>query len=162
MNPTGTVLAICTGAGGIPKFPVGEAQLGPLGFEGDRHNIPEHGGADRAVCLFAWEDYEKLKAAGVPADSPGTFGENILTQGLKYDALRPGDQLLLSGGSVLEIWDVREPCATLQQLDPRFPDLLIGRSGFLCRVVKGGKLSPGQQISLGVTRTEGEPHPSRS
>lgn len=157
MTPSGTVLAVCTGTGGIPKSPVDEAQLGPLGLEGDRHSIPEHGGADRAVCLFAWEDYARLKAAGVSADSPGTFGENILTQGLDYSKVRPGDHLHLSGGAVLEVFDVREPCATLQQLDPRFPDLLIGRSGFLCRVVKGGTLAKGQRISVGAPQPEEGP-----
>jgi MOSC domain-containing protein YiiM len=94
------------------------------------------------------EDYSRLIAAGVPADAPGTYGENLLTEGLDYKALRPGDHLHLSGGVKLEIFDIREPCVTLQQLDPRFPDLLIGRSGFLCRVLQGGGVATGEQIRL--------------
>ena len=49
---------------------------------------------------------------------------------------------------MLEIHDVREPCDTLKSLDARFPELMVGRSGFVCRVVRGGKLLPGQSVSL--------------
>lgn len=153
MTPTGTVLAVCTGTGGIPKASVEKAQVSLLGLMGDRHTIPEHGGSDRAVCLFAKEDYTRLIAAGVPADAPGTYGENLLTEGLDYKALRPGDHLLLSGGVKLEIFDIREPCVTLQQLDPRFPDLLIGRSGFLCRVLQEGTVAAGEEIHLDTSDT---------
>ena len=148
MNTCGTIIAVCTGSGGIPKAAVDEAQVTHLGLDGDRHTIPEHGGENRAVCLFAWEDYQRLIKAGVPANTPGAYGENLLTQGLDYSALRPGDRLLLGESVELEIWDVREPCVTLQQLDPRFPDLLTGRSGFLCRVLEPGAVAPGQSISL--------------
>ena len=142
----GTVLAVCLGPGGLPKDPVDEAELRPLGLEGDRHRFKGHGGADRAVCLFALEDYRSLWADGVEAQAPGAFGENLLTEGLDYAQLRPGDRLEVGRGIVLEIHDIREPCGTLRKVDTRFPDLMIGRSGFVCRVVQGGTLRPGLTI----------------
>jgi hypothetical protein len=36
----------------------------------------------------------------------------------------------------LAIHDVREPCKTLKSVDARFPNLMLGRSGFVCRVVR--------------------------
>ncbi|MBL8863094.1 MAG: MOSC domain-containing protein [Planctomycetes bacterium] len=144
----GVVLAVCLGPGGIPKHPVEEALVEQLGLVGDRHRFQRHGGADRAVCLFAIEDYRTLKADGVPCDAPGTFGENLLTAGLDLAALRPGDRLLVGEELLLEIHDVRAPCGTLKKLDPRFPELMVGRSGFVCRVVRGGLVRAGLPIAL--------------
>ena len=142
----GTLVAVCLGPGGIPKDPVDEAELRPLGLEGDRHRFEGHGGADRAVCLFALEDYRSLWADGVEARAPGAFGENLLTEGLDYRELRPGDRLRIGDDLELEIHDVREPCGTLRKVDARFPDLMMGRSGYVCRVVQGGTLRPGLTI----------------
>jgi MOSC domain-containing protein YiiM len=41
------------------------------------------------------------------------------------------------------VHDVRSPCDTLKSLDERFPDLLQGRSGFVCRVLSGGRIAAG-------------------
>jgi MOSC domain-containing protein YiiM len=143
---TGVVVAVCTGPGGIPKHAVASARVGELGLDGDAHRYAFHGGPDRAVCLFSVEDYERLAQDGVRATPPGAFGENVLTRGLDYARLRAGDRLEIGDEVLLEIHDVREPCKTLRPLDARFPALLVGRSGFLCRVLRGGSVSPGLEI----------------
>jgi hypothetical protein len=145
----GVVLAVCLGPGGIPKFAVDSAVVERLGLVGDKHRFIGHGGANRAVCLFAIEDYVKLRNDGVPCEKPGTFGENLLTEGLDYAALRPDDELLVGDEVRLAIHDVREPCGTLKKVDKRFPDLMIGRSGLLCRVVNGGVVRPGMTVRQG-------------
>lgn len=142
----GVVLAVCLGPGGVPKFPVESAVVEELGLVGDRHRFKLHGGAHRAVCLFAIEDYATLRRDGVPCENPGTFGENLLTEGLDYASLRPGDELAVGDEVVISIHDVREPCGTLKKLDKRFPDLMLGRSGFVCRVVHGGTVRAGMAI----------------
>jgi MOSC domain-containing protein YiiM len=142
----GVVLAVCVGPGGIPKHPVDAARVAELGLEGDAHRYRFHGGARRAVCLFALEDYRRLQRDGVAAEPPGAFGENLLTEGLDYALLRAGDRLAVGPEVVLEIDDVREPCKTLKLLDARFPGLMIGRSGWLCRVVRGGVVRAGDAI----------------
>lgn len=142
----GTVLAVCLGSGGIPKHPVDSAVVETLGLVGDGHRFKLHGGAHRAVCLFAIEDYRSLRRDGVPCEEPGTFGENLLTEGLDYSALRPDDELAVGDEVVIAIHDVREPCGTLKKLDKRFPDLMLGRSGYVCRVVRGGILRAGVPI----------------
>lgn len=142
----GTVLAVCVSAGGIPKQAVESATVGEHGLAGDKQRYPFHGGPNRAVCLFAIEDYAKLARDGVEARAPGAFGENLLTQGLDYDALRSGDRLQVGDEVLLEIHDVREPCGTLKSIDRRFPNLMLGRSGFLCKVLCGGELRTGAVI----------------
>jgi MOSC domain-containing protein YiiM len=142
----GTVIAVCVSAGGIPKHPVASARVSASGVEGDEQRYRYHGGPDRAVCLFSIEDYAKLARDGVAARAPGAFGENLLTQGLDFERLRAGDKLEVGDDVLLEIHDVREPCGTLRSLDARFPQLMLGRSGFLCRVLRGGELRAGSTI----------------
>jgi MOSC domain-containing protein YiiM len=141
------VVAVCLGAGGIPKQQVPKAKVGPLGLDGDRQRYVEHGGANRAVCLFSTADYASLQRDGVEASAPGSFGENLLIEGLDFEQLNPGDRLAVGNQVVLEIHDCREPCVTLQAVDGRFPALMEGRSGFLCRVLEGGTISPSDPVS---------------
>ncbi len=163
MSLRGTVLAVCVGPGGIPKHPVDAAAVSTAGVEGDRQRMSMHGGANRAMCLFSIEDYRSLQRDHVACEPPGAFGENVLTEGLDFTRLNPGDELVigdvganadeagevvLADGAVrVAIHDVREPCGTLKKVDQRFPDLMLGRSGFVCRVVTPGILRPGMTIA---------------
>ena len=140
------MLAVCRSHGGIPKQRVESAIVSERGLAGDKQRFPFHGGPNRAVCLFAIEDYAKLARDGVVAEAPGAFGENLLTQGLDYEELRSGDRLQVGDEVLLEIHDVREPCGTLKSIDARFPNLMLGRSGFLCRVLRGGEPRAGVAI----------------
>lgn len=166
----GRVSAVCVGPGGIPKHAVESARVGPTGVEGDRQRFRFHGGPNRAVCLFSIEDYASLRRDGVACEMPGTFGENVLTEGLDFRELRPDDELVIGDETVLRaagtldhdassgvvriaIHDVREPCKTLKSVDPRFPNLMLGRSGFVCRVIQGGELRAGMTIRRADVRT---------
>lgn len=144
----GIVRAVCLGPGGVPKFPVPEAECVALGLVGDKHRFRLHGGLERAVCLFSAEDYDALRRDGVACEAPGSFGENLLLEGLDFATLSPDDRLLVGDEVVLAIHDVREPCNTLRAIDKRFPDLMLGRSGFVCRVEHGGKLRPGMAVRV--------------
>lgn len=143
---SGVVRAVCLGGGGIPKHAVEEAEVTLAGLVGDRQRFAFHGGANRAVCLFAIEDYRKLALEGVRCETPGTFGENVLTEGLDYASLRADDELSIGDEALLAIHDVREPCKTLKSVDARFPNLMLGRSGFVCRVIRPGVIRPGMSI----------------
>jgi MOSC domain-containing protein YiiM len=141
----GTLLAVCIGPGGIPKHAVPEAFATANGLEGDKQRYRIHGGPNRALCLFSSADYASLRRDGVACEQPGTFGENVLLEGLDFAQLLPGDCLALGDEVVIELFDVREPCGTLKSVDARFPNLMLGRSGFVCRVLREGLLRPGQR-----------------
>lgn len=141
------IVAVCLGEGGIPKHPVKSAEVQPLGLVGDRHRFELHGGLDRAICLLSEEVYGQLREDDVDCEAPGTFGENVLARGLDDARLRPGDELRLGPEVIIEIYDLRAPCLTLKSVDPRFPDLMLGRSGWVARVVQGGTLEPGMKIT---------------
>ena len=148
------MIAVCLGPGGIPKHPVEAAQVSELGLEGDAHRYSGHGGPNRAVCLFFAEDYETLRQDGVPCETPGAFGENLLIAGLDPSQLRPQDKLLVGPEVVLQIHDVRAPCGTLKSLDSRFPELMVGRSGFVCSVERGGRLAAGMRVLASLAEPE--------
>jgi MOSC domain-containing protein YiiM len=143
----GWVVALCIGTGGIPKRPVDHAQLGPAGLQGDRSRNAPHGGPDRALCLLSSAEITSMANDGVPVAGPGAFGENLVYAGIEPAELRPGDQLAIGDEAVVELSDVREPCLTLKRLDRRFPDLMLGRSGFMARVLRPGRIAAGQVIS---------------
>ena len=143
----GTVLAVCVSKGGIPKHPIASTRVSERGLDGDKQHFAFHGGPNRAVCLFSIEDYHKLAHDGIEAQAPGAFGENLLTQGLNYEKLRAGDRLQVGDDVLLEIHDVREPCGTLSSIDARFPNLMLGRSGFVCKVLCAGELRAGLSIA---------------
>ena len=140
------VVAVCVGEGGIPKHAVDEARVTVDGVEGDRQRQSVHGGRHRAVCLLSLEEYHSLQADGVACEPPGAFGENLLTEGLDPAGLRPGTRLRVGDEVLLELHDVREPCGTLRGLDSRFPDLMVGRSGWVCRVIEEGVVRTGTTI----------------
>lgn len=144
---SGVVLAICLGPGGIPKHPVDEARVTVDGLVGDKQRQSFHGGRHRAVCLLSIEEVRSLQADGVECEPPGAFGENLLTEGLEGAALRPGDRLRVGEEVLLEVHDVREPCGTLRKVDKRFPDLMVGRSGWVCSVLEEGVVRPGDPIA---------------
>ncbi len=156
----GRIVAVCLGAGGIPKHPVAEGIIGELGLEGDRHRYVLHGGPDRALCLLSVEMTRTLERDDVPIAAPGAYGENLLTEGLDLSALRPGDLLEVGDEVRLQLSDVREPCKVLQAIDPRFPDLMLGRSGWMARVLAGGRVRPGAEIRLRALHAERDARPA--
>lgn len=144
---TGSVVAVCLGPGGIPKLPVMSAQVEAAGLEGDAHRYELHGGEQRAVCLVSVEDLRSMQAEGVRELRPGDFGENLVIGGIDFDQLRPGSKLQV-GDVVLELTDVRSPCRNLKAIDQRLPDLMLGRTGFLAKVVEPGLISVRMDVRL--------------
>lgn len=142
------VVAVCIGAGGIPKRVVEQAHVGEFGLVGDGHRHKLHGGSERAVCLLSIEILREFERDRVRPSAAGDFGENLLIEGLEFSELRPGDELEIGPRVRLAISDVREPCVVLQQIDARFPDLMVGRSGWLARVLQGGQIKPDDEVRV--------------
>src|SRR5215471_9290604 len=108
----GTVLQVSVSNGGLPKYPVAEAEVNSLGLTSDRHrNNFVHGGPRKAVLLVTSEGIDELTAAGF-ALYPGALGENITTQGLDRRRMRIGQRYRI-GEVILQITKLREPCWNL-------------------------------------------------
>lgn len=159
---TGSVLQINRSKGGVPKLPMAEATVTPLGIEGDLHTHPEiHGGPRQALLLITAEGLAELTRAGFALD-PGALGENITTQGLDRRAWRVGQRWSIGPEVIVEFTKIRSPCRTIQVYsqgiqtaiydqavrdgDPSSPRW--GLSGFYARVIRPGAIRGGDPIVL--------------
>jgi MOSC domain-containing protein YiiM len=134
--------------GGLPKRPVPQAFLTPLGFKGDAVAHPDiHGGPRKAVLLVTGEAIGELVARGYPL-FPGALGENLTTRGLERRDLRVGMRLR-AGEAILELTRLRVPCASLDVYGPSLKSEIFrkemtpadadwGLSGFYASVVETG------------------------
>ncbi len=158
---TGFVVQINTSKGGVPKRPVTEAVVTPLGIQGDLHSHPKiHGGPVKALLLVSSEGIEELKQQGFPLYY-GALGENVTTRGIDRRSLRIGQHWRI-GQVVIELSRVRVPCETIQVYgnqiakavydqdvkagDPSSPRW--GLSGFYASVVEPGSIRVGDPIVL--------------
>jgi len=159
---TGSVLHIHTSKGGIPKLPIAEATVTPLGLEGDVHAHPEiHGGSRQALLLITAEGIEELTRSGF-ALYAGALGENITTQGLDRRAWRVGQRWGIGPDVIVEFTKIRGPCKTIHVYNPGIQTAIYdaavkagdpssprwGLSGFYARVVRPGAIRRGDAIAL--------------
>ena len=145
MTKNGTLVQLNVSPGGMPKLPVLQAQVTAEGVAGDwQKNRKYHGGPNRAVCLFSTELYERLRGLGIDL-FPGAVGENFTTTGIDLQALAKGDRLRV-GGCVIEITNVRVPCRSLKQWNEDLPELIVGFSGWVAKVVEEGLVRPGDGV----------------
>jgi len=137
----------------IDKRPVtGEVAVHRLGLDGDvQADRKHHGGVDQAVYAFAFEDMQAWAHRLDRNLRPGQFGENLTTSGLDITAARIGERWGI-GSALLEVFDVRIPCATFQQWlgEPRWVRRFSdeGRPGAYLRVIEPGRLRAGDQIHI--------------
>jgi MOSC domain-containing protein YiiM len=150
--PSGTVVSINLSRGGVPKRPVPEARVGLEGLDGDEHRYRHHGGPRRAVCLYALERIEALRAEG-HAIAPGAAGENLTVSGLAWDHLAPGAELRV-GELHLLVTDYTTPCHKIAGCFTDGDSTRIsqehhpGWSRLYASVVAGGTVRVGDRVEL--------------
>ena len=142
----------------MPKRPVLFGRVTAAGVDGDwQKNRKVHGGPDRAICIYSEELYAWLNEEGVRVGN-GDVGENFTTRGLDLQKLSPGDRLHVGGddGCTVEITKVRVPCFQLKKWDVDLPEMIVGRSGWMAKVVRDGLARPGDPIAWTPRETAGE------
>lgn len=149
----GRIHQINVSAGGVPKLPVEQATITADGVEGDAQaNLEDHGGPDRAVCLYSLEVIRALQDEGHPIQ-PGNAGENLTISGIDWTDVRPGRRLR-SGDLVLEITAPTAPCAKNARwfVDGAFGRMHDGRypgwSRMYARVLEPGRVATGDGIEM--------------
>jgi MOSC domain-containing protein YiiM len=143
----GIVKRVSVSTTGMPKHALLQAMVTPGGVEGDKQRVKKiHGGPDRAVCLYSEELYQWLRDNHVQVFA-GDLGENITTCGFDLLSLRVGDRVSI-GQCEIQITAVREPCSQLKKWSPRFPELILGRSGWVARVTKSAVVRTGDLIEV--------------
>lgn len=141
------LIAVNISSGGIPKRAVPCARLTLDGLEGDGHDHEKHRRRERAISIQDVELLDEIRAEGYGV-APGLMGENLTVQALDVQSLSAGDRLVFEGGAALELTGIRKPCYVLDAVDPRLKESVVGRCGFMARVVTPGELRPGQSITV--------------
>jgi len=140
------------GTTGIWKEPVaGRVPLRRLNFDGDRQaDLRVHGGPDKAVYAYPSEFYELWSRERPELDlGPGSFGENLTTEGLLDDDVSVGDRFRV-GTAELVVTQPRLPCFKLGIRMGR--DLFVteflerGLFGFYLAVAREGDVAAGDEI----------------
>ncbi len=145
---------------GAQKEPIPEAHLAPgHGMLGDVHAGP----GDRQISLLALESierqkehFEKKRAGGElphcpksgPILRPGAFAENMTTRGIKLAKLPLGTRLLVGGRVILEVSKIGKECHRHCVIYKMLGDCIMPREGIFAKVIEGGVVKPGDEVSV--------------
>lgn len=129
---------------GVVKHNVPEAHLlVEHGLAGDAHAE----GGRRQVSLLALESIDKMRAAGADV-KPGDFAENLTTRGIAVDALPIGTRLKVGEEAELIVTQLGKACHKGCAIRDLVGDCIMPREGIFARVVKGGRIRPGDVVEV--------------
>ncbi|MBI4974627.1 MAG: MOSC domain-containing protein [Candidatus Omnitrophica bacterium] len=129
---------------GIKKRNVESVELKEdSGIVGDAHM--DRGGK-RQVSLLAEESIEKMRAKGLKV-GPGDFAENITTKGIDLSGLKLGARLKIGKEILLEVSQIGKECHTRCNIYYQAGDCVMPKEGIFVRVLKGGIITPGDEIA---------------
>ena len=139
----GKIRAVCISREkGTPKENVGSGMLVEgFGLEGDAHGGNWH----RQVSLLSGDKIDEFrKKIWVEY---GAFGENLVVDGLDFRNLPVGSRFG-TGDAVLEMTQIGKECHNDCIIRQKTGDCIMPREGVFARVLKGGKVSVGDELAL--------------
>ena len=139
----GKIRAVCISREkGTPKENVGSGMLVEgFGLEGDAHGGNWH----RQVSLLSGDKIDEFrKKIWVEY---GAFGENLVVDGLDFRNLPVGSRFG-TGDAVLEMTQIGKECHSDCIIRQKTGDCIMPREGVFARVLKGGKVSVGDELAL--------------
>jgi MOSC domain-containing protein YiiM len=99
---------------GIMKVPVaGRLAARGVNLAGDdQADRRAHGGPDRAIYAYAWQDYNWWSNRLGRELAPGTFGENLTLDGIDVTGAKIGERWRI-GTATVQVTAIRVPCFKL-------------------------------------------------
>lgn len=129
---------------GVVKKPVDQVMLlEDFGIEGDAHAGKWH----RQVSLLAQESVDKMIAKGLDHLTPGVFAENITTEGIILYELPVGTVLKI-GNTIHEVTQIGKECHDGCEIKKITGDCVMPREGIFTKVLEGGMLKAGDEITI--------------
>jgi len=141
----GSVIAVCASKRkGTPKTDVGSGILEVgFGLAGDAHGGDWH----RQVSLLSSEEIGSMAAKGLEV-KPGSFAENLTTQGFDLGSVKPGDRLRVGETAVLEVTQIGKECHTRCAIYHKIGECIMPEKGVFARVIEGGPVKSGDSIDF--------------
>jgi MOSC domain-containing protein YiiM len=113
------------------------------GIEGDAHAGPWH----RQVSFLAAESIEKVHNQGLDVTF-GDFAENVATSGIEWLKIPVGTRIRLGDTALVEVTQVGKECHNKCAIYYLAGDCIMPKEGIFARVLRGGKIRPGDAIQL--------------
>lgn len=139
---------------GEPKKPVGMAQvIENYGIKGDAHASSQW---HRQVSLLGIESIEKMKSLGIDV-SPGSFAENITTEGIDLLSLPLETRIKLGDGFnavIGEVTQIGKVCHDRCAIYEKAGDCVMPKEGIFIRILKGGEIKEGDSIDVSFRISE--------
>jgi len=130
----------------------GSVHVGKTNLAGDAQaDLENHGGADKAICVYPQEHYPYWEKTLNLNFSPGDFGENFTTQEVMEADICIGD-IFRIGSATVQVSQPRQPCWKLakrwgvKKLPLHVQE--TGRTGWYFRVLEEGEVRANASIEL--------------
>lgn len=138
----GKIIAVCSAPEkGMIKHDIGEGVLiEGKGLDGDAH----YGFAHRQVSLISMEDI-RFMMTKLPNLRPGSFAENLTTEGFDLGKLHIGDRLQV-GETLLEVSQIGKECHSHCEVFKQTGECIMPKKGIFTKVIKGGRVKVGDTI----------------
>lgn len=137
----------------IFKYPVeGRVAVRTMNLDGDAQaDLNAHGGRNKAVYLYPQEHYAYWRQELGEELAPGSFGENLTTEGVLEEDVCLGDELEI-GSARFSVTQPRTPCFKLQfrfqREDMTKRVFQSRRLGFYLSVAREGEIGAGDEIRV--------------
>ncbi|WP_027417380.1 MOSC domain-containing protein [Aneurinibacillus terranovensis] len=137
----------------IFKQPVsGKVALDRMNLVGDAQgDLKNHGGPDKAVCIYAASHYPYWEKVLNRPLSYGSFGENLTVSGLTEEDVFIGD-IWRIGSATVQVSQPRQPCykigVRLNAANLHLQVIETGFAGFYLRVLEEGEIEAGDTVTL--------------
>jgi MOSC domain-containing protein YiiM len=114
-----------------------------FGLQGDAHGGDWH----RQVSLLGLEHINKMLNKGFDV-KPGSFAENLTTEGIVLETSKIGDRIRVGDSVVLEVTQIGKECHTRCAIYNKIGECIMPEKGVFARIVKGGPVSTGDEIEV--------------
>jgi molybdopterin-guanine dinucleotide biosynthesis protein MobB len=130
---------------GMKKKDIGRAFVKEnYGIENDAHSS---GDWHRQVSLLAIESINKMKQKGLNV-APGSFAENITTEGIDLPSLPIGSTIQVGNEVVLEITQIGKVCHDRCAIYHEAGDCVMPKEGIFAKVIRGGWIEKEDKIKV--------------
>lgn len=140
----GKVTAVCTSPEkGTQKKNVKEAVfIEDFGIQGDAHAGKWH----RQVSLLSYDKIEAFRARGAEVED-GSFGENLVVEGIDFRTLPVGTRLHCND-VILEMTQIGKECHHGCEIFKKMGDCIMPREGVFAKVLRGGTIRIGDEMRV--------------
>jgi MOSC domain-containing protein YiiM len=143
MEKSGKVVGVCTSQRRAdPKINVGKGFLKKgHGLVGD-----SHAGTEKEVSLLAVESIQKLCQETSLSAGPGSFAENITTEGIDIASIPIGSTLQIGEAKLMVIQIGKDPSQSHTYHYQGYS--ILPKEGVFCKVIESGEVKIGDTIRM--------------